>query len=101
MGSRAVHHHAPHRQAVHRPHVARGVPPSVDTHIASRAKATPTPPSLDWLAPLASQVRYNFVLATYASQEAMDTDDGSSYYKTHDNFFVYATKGRTLHLLST
>lgn len=29
----------------------------------------------------------------YASQEAIDTDDGSAYYNTHDNFFVYATNG--------
>ena len=27
------------------------------------------------------------------SQEAIDTDDGSSYYQTHDNFFVYADHG--------
>lgn len=35
----------------------------------------------------------NFVLANYASQEAIDTDDGSSYYHTHHNFFVYAANG--------
>jgi hypothetical protein len=29
----------------------------------------------------------------YASQEAIDTDDGSSYYHTHDNFFVFAANG--------
>jgi len=35
----------------------------------------------------------NFVISTYASQEAIDNDDGSSYYSTHDNFFVYAARG--------
>ena len=39
------------------------------------------------------EVRHNFIIATYASQEAIDTDDGSSYYRTHDNFFVYADAG--------
>lgn len=38
-------------------------------------------------------VTRNFILATYASQEAIDTDDGSSYYHTHDNFFIYAANG--------
>ena len=35
----------------------------------------------------------NFIISTYSSQEAIDTDDGSSYYNTHDNFFVYAANG--------
>jgi len=35
----------------------------------------------------------NFVISNYASQEAIDTDDGSSYYKTHDNAFIYAANG--------
>ena len=39
------------------------------------------------------EVTKNFVIATYASQEAIDTDDGSSYFHTHDNFFVYAAAG--------
>ena len=27
------------------------------------------------------------------SQENVDNDDGSRYYKTHDNFFVYGGQG--------
>ena len=37
--------------------------------------------------------RVNFFLGTYASQEAIDTDDGSAYYRTYENFFVYAANG--------
>ena len=43
--------------------------------------------------PAFREIRKNFIIATYASQEAIDTDDGSSYYHTHDNFFVYAANG--------
>merc|ERR1711981_1042153 len=32
-------------------------------------------------------------MSLYASQEAIDTDDGSAYYKTYNNFFVYAANG--------
>jgi len=39
------------------------------------------------------EIRNNFILSVYASQEAIDTDDGSSYYHTHDNFFAYASNG--------
>lgn len=39
------------------------------------------------------EIRNNFMIGVYASQEVIDTDDGSSYYKTHDNFFVYAGNG--------
>mmetsp|Transcript_67792 Transcript_67792/g.107564 ORF Transcript_67792/g.107564 Transcript_67792/m.107564 type:complete len:816 (-) Transcript_67792:152-2599(-) len=35
----------------------------------------------------------NFMVANYNSQEAIDNDDGSCYYDTHDNFFVYAGNG--------
>jgi hypothetical protein len=45
------------------------------------------------IVPAFREISHNFVLATYASQEAIDTDDGSSYYHTHDNFFVYAANG--------
>lgn len=31
--------------------------------------------------------------ARYASQEAIDNDDGSAYYNTHGNFFAYAGNG--------
>ena len=39
------------------------------------------------------EITRNFVVSTYSSQEAIDTDDGSSYYHTHENFFVYAANG--------
>eukprot|EP00937_MAST-01D_sp_MAST-1D-sp2_P004825 g4825.t1 len=39
------------------------------------------------------EVTQNFIVSTYSSQEAIDTDDGSAYYNTHDNFFVYAANG--------
>ena len=43
--------------------------------------------------PIPREITKNFVLSVYSSQEAIDTDDGSSYYHTHDNFFVYAANG--------
>ena len=39
------------------------------------------------------RVRVNFCLGADASQEAIDTDDGSAYYRTYENFFVYAANG--------
>lgn len=36
---------------------------------------------------------HNFFVATYSSQQAIDNDDGSCYYSTHDNFFVYGANG--------
>ena len=38
-------------------------------------------------------VHNNLVLATYQSQEAFDTDDGSSYYYFHDNVELFADTG--------
>ena len=35
----------------------------------------------------------NFVIANYNSQEAIDNDDGSNYYKTSGNFFAYSGNG--------
>ena len=35
----------------------------------------------------------NFMIANYNSQEAIDNDDGSAYYQTHDNFFAYSGYG--------
>jgi hypothetical protein len=32
---------------------------------------------------------HQFFVDNYSPQENVDNDDGSSYYKTHDNFFVY------------
>ena len=39
------------------------------------------------------EIRKNFIIGTYQSQEAIDTDDGSSYYQTHDNYFPFAGHG--------
>jgi len=38
-------------------------------------------------------IRRNFMISVYSSQEAIDNDDGSSYYKAYNNFFVYAANG--------
>ena len=45
------------------------------------------------IVPAWRELHRNFIIATYASQEAIDNDDGSSFYHTHDNFFVYAARG--------
>ncbi|ETO07724.1 hypothetical protein RFI_29663 [Reticulomyxa filosa] len=39
------------------------------------------------------EISFNFVIANYNSQEAVDNDDGSCYFWTHHNFFVYASNG--------
>ena len=33
------------------------------------------------------------LMVVWASQEDVDNDDGSRYYHTHDNFFVYGNRG--------
>jgi hypothetical protein len=38
-------------------------------------------------------IRNNFFIANYHSLGAVDNDDGSSYYTTTDNFFVYGQGG--------
>jgi hypothetical protein len=38
-------------------------------------------------------IRKNFIMSVYSSQEAIDTDDGSAYYQTYDNFFAFAANG--------
>ena len=43
--------------------------------------------------PSLRHIRHNLVMAVYASQEAIDNDDGSAHYQTHDNFFVYGANG--------
>eukprot|EP01083_Nonionella_stella_P003656 10523_1 len=43
--------------------------------------------------PAFQQIAHNFIIGTYQTQEGIDTDDGSSYYNTHDNFFVYGDNG--------
>jgi len=39
------------------------------------------------------QIRKNFILSVYSSQEAIDTDDGSAYYNTTQNFMAYGSAG--------
>ena len=38
-------------------------------------------------------IRHNFIMSVYSSQEAIDTDDGSAYYQTYNNFFAFAANG--------
>ena len=38
-------------------------------------------------------IHHNFMLSNYNSQEAIDNDDGSSFYHTHHNYFVYGDAG--------
>ena len=38
-------------------------------------------------------IYHNFIIANYNSQEAIDNDDGSCYYKSYENFFVYGQNG--------
>ena len=45
-------------------------------------------PEKDW-----DYIYYNFMIANYHSTYAIDNDDGSNYYKTHDNFFAYGSRG--------
>ena len=35
------------------------------------------------------EISFNFFIDNYSPQEAVDNDDGSSYYRTHHNFLVY------------
>jgi len=39
------------------------------------------------------QIFKNFFVDNYSPQENVDNDDGSAYYKTYDNFFVYGGRG--------
>eukprot|EP00051_Salpingoeca_urceolata_P028110 m.485050 g.485050 ORF g.485050 m.485050 type:complete len:808 (-) comp23643_c0_seq1:142-2565(-) len=38
-------------------------------------------------------IHHNFLIDNYSPQEGVDNDDGSAYYKTHDNFLVYGGQG--------
>lgn len=38
-------------------------------------------------------VSFNYFLANYNAQDAVDTDDGSAYYNTHNNVLVYSGNG--------
>jgi hypothetical protein len=39
------------------------------------------------------EIHHNFFVDNYSPQENVDNDDGSRYYKTHDNFLVYGGNG--------
>lgn len=39
------------------------------------------------------EIHHNFFIDNYSPQEDVDNDDGSAYYKTHDNFLVYGGRG--------
>ena len=43
--------------------------------------------------PLYNEIQRNFFINNYNPQEAIDNDDGSSYYKTHDNVFPFSSSG--------
>ena len=43
--------------------------------------------------PAERRIHHNFVIANYNSEGAIDTDDGSAYYQTHDNFFALGANG--------
>jgi len=38
-------------------------------------------------------ITQNMMVANYNGQEGIDNDDGSAYYHTHENFFVYSGNG--------
>jgi len=39
------------------------------------------------------EITGNFFIGNWYGQEAIDNDDGSAYYETHHNYFVYARQG--------
>merc|ERR1719515_497455 len=39
------------------------------------------------------ELHHNFFIDNYSPQENVDNDDGSCFYKTHDNFMVYGGNG--------
>mmetsp|Transcript_11963 Transcript_11963/g.27288 ORF Transcript_11963/g.27288 Transcript_11963/m.27288 type:complete len:891 (+) Transcript_11963:48-2720(+) len=39
------------------------------------------------------EIHHNFFIDNYSPQEDVDNDDGSAYYRTHDNFLVYGGQG--------
>ena len=41
--------------------------------------------------PATREIAANFIIGTYSSQVAIDNDDGSAYYSTHDNLLAYAS----------
>jgi len=45
------------------------------------------------MTPAIRNIHHNFFIDNYSPQENVDNDDGSAYYDTHDNFFVYGGNG--------
>ena len=45
------------------------------------------------ITPAVRTIHHNFFIDNYSPQENVDNDDGSAYYNTHDNFFVYGGNG--------
>ena len=45
------------------------------------------------IVPKFREIRHNFIIGLYESQEDIDTDDGSSYYQTHHNYLAMAGRG--------
>jgi len=43
--------------------------------------------------PADRHVHHNFIIATYNSEGALDTDDGSAYLRAYENFFAYGSNG--------
>ena len=43
--------------------------------------------------PADRRIHHNFVVGNYNSQATIDTDDGSAYYQTYENFLAYASNG--------
>ena len=43
--------------------------------------------------PYTRREHHNLILGTYSTQEAFDTDDGSSYYAMYNNFLAYGSNG--------
>ena len=39
------------------------------------------------------EIHHNFFIDNYSPQENVDNDDGSCFYHTHHNFFVYGGQG--------
>ena len=40
-----------------------------------------------------TEIHHNFFIDNYSPQENVDNDDGSAFYRTHDNFMVYGGQG--------
>ena len=45
----------------------------------------PAGPAHPTLTPLYNEIHHNFLIANYESSMCVDNDDGSAYYKIHDN----------------